>query len=574
MLILLTIFLFVFTPLAMLILRMVRPKLNIQGLLAVVAVLTGLPMVTLARSDIPRFITLIKWQPVLLFSVSPTLLIDDISWYFALALVTLSFAVVITSIAQLGESTRLVLISTQENNNLVKTPNSTPSDRLLAVPAQNIDTGVPSSWSFWVAILILTSIGLLAVTSGNMLTLLLAWAALDILELIILLGNLLESKTRERVILIFTAKLAGIVTLLIAGLVIWSHDGSLSFDDISQTISIYLVLAAGLRLGILPLQLPFTQGLPIRRELGTALRLIPAASSYILLVRVANSGVTSSITPYLLGLTTLAGLFAGVNWIRSKDELEGRPYWLIGMASLIIASAILNHPVACLAWSIASLLSGGLIFSMSLRHRYLIPIILLGAYSLSTLPFSPTWQGTTLYQYSSAVFVNLSLLSLYSLLFLLIQSFLLAGFIRHSLREIYPRGQASSQHIERWVWLLYPLALLLLVLTHLFIGWMLYPNLNGFPLAGWIIGPITLIIAGFSLSIAWRYPRAFPRYNFATNPSFWNKLLSFEWLYRLLWKLFTALSQLFSLFSTLLEGDGGILWALVLFALIFVFLQR
>jgi hypothetical protein len=32
--------------------------------------------------------------------------------------------------------------------------------------------------------------------------------------------------------------------------------------------------------------------------------------------------------------------------------------------------------------------------------------------------------------------------------------------------------------------------------------------------------------------------------------------------------------MLFSLFSTILEGDGGILWALVLFALIFVFLQR
>jgi formate hydrogenlyase subunit 3/multisubunit Na+/H+ antiporter MnhD subunit len=574
MLILLTIFLFVFTPLAMLILRMVRPKLNIQGLLAVLAVLSGLPMVTLARSDIPHFITLIKWQPVLLFPVSPSLLIDDISWYFALALVTLSFAVVITSIAQLGESTSLELISSKENNNLVKIPNSTPTDRSPAAPAQNIDTGEISNWSFWAAILILTSLGLLAVTSGNMITLLLAWATLDIFELIILLGYLLESKTRERVILIFSAKLAGIVALIIAGLVIWSHDGSLSFDDISQTISIYLVLAAGLRLGILPLQLPFTQGLPIRRGLGTALRLIPAAASYILLVRVANIGVASAITPYVLGLTTLAGLFSGVSWIRSKDEVEGRPYWLLGIASLIVATAILNHPIACLAWSIASLLSGGLIFSMSLRHRNLIPIILLGAFNLSSLPFSPTWQGTTLYQSSSTVIVNLSILSIYSLLFLLIQSFLLAGFIRHSLREIYPRGQESSQRVERWVWLLYPLALTLLVLTHLFIGWKLYPNLNGFPLSGWIIGPIALIIAGFSLSIAWRYPQPFPRYNLATNPSFWNKLLSFEWLYRLLWKLFHTLSQLFSLFSSLLEGDGGIIWALVLFALIFVFLQR
>ena len=107
MLILLTIFLFVLTPLSILILRLVRPKLSIQGLLAVLTVLAGLPMVFLARSDIPRTIPLLQWKPATLFPISPSLLIDDISWYFALALVSLSFSVVIGSIAQLGQSTRL-----------------------------------------------------------------------------------------------------------------------------------------------------------------------------------------------------------------------------------------------------------------------------------------------------------------------------------------------------------------------------------------------------------------------------------------------------------------------------------
>jgi formate hydrogenlyase subunit 3/multisubunit Na+/H+ antiporter MnhD subunit len=574
MLILLTIFLFVFTPLAMLILHLVRPKLGIQGLLAILAVMSGLPMVLLAKSDIPRVILLLQWKPEFLFPISPTLVIDDISWYFALALTTLSFSVVIISIAQLGQSTRLDLLSTKDEIRLAKSPNTPANEISPATTTPKIETNSSANWSFWAAILILTSLGLLAVTSGNMLTLLLAWVALDIFELIILLGHVFQSKTRKRVILVFSAKLAGIVALLTSGLILWSHGASLSFDAISQTTSVYIILAAGLRLGVLPLQLPLTQGLPIRHGLGTALRLVPAASSYILIVRVSNMGIPSAITPYLLGLTILAGLFAAINWIHARDEVDGRPYWLLGIASLAVATAILNHSAACLTWCIAGLLSGGLIFSISLRHRNLIPLVFLGVFNLSSLPFSPTWQGTTLYQYSSNSGVNLTIFSLFSFLFILIQSFLLAGFIRYFLREIYPPGEESSKHIERWVWLLYPIALILLVVIHFLIGWLLYPNLNGLSIYGWIIGPITLIFTGLILYIAWRHPQPSPLFNLAKKDSFWKYLFSLEWLYRFLWGLFHLISRLFSLFSTILEGDGGILWALVLFALIFVFLQR
>jgi hypothetical protein len=278
--------------------------------------------------------------------------------------------------------------------------------------------------------------------------------------------------------------------------------------------------------------------------------------------------------PYLLGLSTLAGLFAAVNWLGAKDELNGRPYWILGSASLAVAAAILNHPSACLAWSIASLLSGGLIFSMPLRHRSLIPLVILGLVNLSALPFSPTWQGTALFQYSSYYPVNLTLFSLFSFFFLLIQAFLLAGFIRHALRGIFPAGKKSSVHIERWVWFLYPIGLIFIVVSHVLIGWWLYPNLNEVTLSGWIIGPLGLIIAGFILYITWRYPRPLTLFTPSIKTSFWSNLFSLEWLYRLLWKLFDIISKLFALFSSILEGDGGILWALVLFALIFVFLKR
>ena len=256
-------------------------------------------------------------------------------------------------------------------------------------------SGQMPNWVFWVAVLVLTSVGLLAVTAGNLLTLVLAWAALDIIELMILMGQLPQSENRERVIIVFTARLAGIVTVLIAGLLLWSQGSTLQLNSIPPSISVILILAAGIRLGVFPPQHLYTRGLPIRSDLATVIT--PDFSS--IMFYSPGSGVqyrelSPSITPYLLGFFTLVGMFAAFRWLGAKDELDGRPYWMLGTASLAIAAAILRSPFACLVWSLASLLSGGLIFSFSLRHRNFIPLIVLGVFNLSTLPFSPTWQGT------------------------------------------------------------------------------------------------------------------------------------------------------------------------------------
>ena len=574
MLILLTIFLFVFIPIAMLILRLARPRFSIQGFLAVLAVILGLPMTFLARSEIPRTISLLQWEPQALFSISPALQIDHTSWYLALALASLSLSIVITSIAQLGIGSQPELQPASNTDNSIEDNHSAQernTDNTHGIIAATFSL---NDWQLWAVILILTSFSLIAVTAANILTLLLAWAAMDILELLILLSQTLQSKERERAALVFSAKLAGVVTLLLAGLVIWSQGETLTFNIISPTVSIILVIAAGIRLGVLPLQLPFAQGLPMNRHLGTALRLIPAASSYILLIRVSNTGVSGSIRPYFLSLTALAGVYTAFKWLTAKDELVGRPYWLLGSGSLIVSTAILSLPYACLAWSIASLLSGGLIFSLTLRHRNLLPLMVLGAINLSTLPFSPTWQGTTLYQLLPIPGINPTLFSIFSLFFLFTQAFLLAGFIRHSLRELYPVRMEKSTQVERWVWLLYPLGLFLIIFIHTYLGWLLVPDVHNLPISAWIIGPATLLITLFSLLFYWRYPLSFPAVSHSSRLALLNNLFSLEWFYRILWKLFHLIANVFNIFSTALEGDGGILWALVLFALIFVFLQR
>ena len=347
----------------MVVLHLVRPRLSIQGFLAVLAVIAGLVMVFLARSDIPNIIVLIKWKPESLFLTPPSLFIDEISWYFTLALVSLAFTVVITSIAQLGLSQRSGQLSTRTTateleDRLVDSVNGSDfrslNDDAVASAELSAVSGSDQmpNWVFWITVLLLTSVGLLAVTSGNLLTLVMAWSALDIIELIILMGLLPQSENRERVIIVFTARLAAIITVLMAGLVLWSKGGTLQINSVPQSVSVLLVLAAGIRLGVFPPQHLYTRALPIRSDLSTVLRLISAASCFILLVRVSNSGVSAPIVPYLLSFFILVGLFAAFRWLGAKDELEGSPYWMLGSASLAIAAAIIHAPFACLVWSL------------------------------------------------------------------------------------------------------------------------------------------------------------------------------------------------------------------------------
>jgi hypothetical protein len=574
MLILLTIFLFLFTAFAMVILHLVRPRLSIQGFLAVVAVLLGLVMVLLAHSDIPDTIVLLHWSPQSLYSIQPALMLDEISWYFTFALTSLVFTVVITSIARLGQSSRSDQLPARSNVSVVGASNAGDEASSVIIPDVINGSGLMPNWLFWAEVLVLTGVGLLAVTAGNVLTLLLAWASLDIIELVILLGQILQSSARERIIIVFSTKMAGIVMVLIAGLLIWSKGDPLQLNAVPQSISVFLILAAGIRLGIFPPQHFYTRGLPIRSDMATVLGLVSAAASFILLVRVSITGVSSSGTPILLGIIALVGILTAINWLSAKDELDGKSYWMLGTSSLAIAAAIVGSPFACLVWSFAGLLSGGLIFSFPLHHRRFVPLIVLAVFNLSTLPFSPTWQGMSLYQSISIVVGNPAQFLLFSVSFFLIQTLLLSGYIRHFLREVQPEMDEKSQHVERWVWVLYPLGLVLIVLAHLLLGWFLLPDLQDLPLVAWLIGPLTLLVAALILFILWRFPKPFPLLNRFSKTSLSNNLFSLEWLYNFIWQAYRTVSRVIALFSSILEGDGGILWALVLFALIFVFLQR
>jgi len=518
----------------MLVIQLLWPNFALHWVLAVSGTLVAWVMVLVSRLSMPQTMILGQWRPEIFFSSSPALLANHQVWSFAVALVTLALAVLLTEVARVPET----------------------------------------DWQAWGGTMALAALGLLSVYAANPLTLLLAWAALDVTEVVLLIRRFPESRQRERVVVSFAARVGGMAILLWAALAARFKDALLTFDAVTSDIGIYLLLSAGLRLGVLPPHVPFTSESPLRRGFGTMVRLVPAASSLVLLTRMGDAGVSQNWMPYLLSLAAIAAVYGSFTWVGAENELDGRPYWILGVGSLSIASAILARPVATTSWSVVLLFSGGLLFLTSLSHQILYVFPLLALLALSGLPFTPTWDGTQLFNIVQPTDV-LGTQILYLVLFgayTIAHAALIAGFARHVLRE-----DGFLTGVERWVWVIYPIGLGLLPVTHFGITWWTglgifdkAQNSSPFPWgAGWWVGIISVGLAALVVYWTRRDPHLLNR-----TSSTLAATVSFDWFYRFIWWSYRAISRFVTGLDSVLEGDGGILWALLMLTLLLTFLFR
>jgi len=518
MFILITVAILFSTSLALLILRFVLPEYRYNWLVATGGGFVAWISIFAWQAQIPIVLPLPAWQPASLFSQTPTLIADGAAWAFALSIVTLSLAIVITSV---------------------------------------VHSNFPSPLN-WASTFIFALLGVLASVADNPLTLVLIWAAIDLAELVSQLRIVEDPKLSERVVIAFASRVTGTLILLWADMISAANNAPFDFRSTPPQAGIFLILAAGLRLGVLPLHLPYPSESTLRRGIGTGLRMTSAASSLILLTRIPTASVTSPYTPYLLLLVSFAAVYGGWMWLRAPDELNGRPYWLIGMGSLAVAAALRGNPIGAAAWGCVLLLAGSILFLASEPIKWLARVALIGTITISSLPFSLTatgWNATGGNFWFALPFL------------LLAQAMLIAGFIRHSQR-LTTRVSYENQPI--WGRNVYPVGIILLLLTSLllgFIGWD-----GALKLGTWTAG---LIASLLSLGLLWLTPRLR-----ILNPvrAHWVRPSSPNWLdrgYQALWGLYRRLGRLSDIFTRALEGESGIMWTLLFLALfISLFTQR
>lgn len=506
MLILVTCLLLFFTALALVLLRMFQPEARYAWLAATGGGVLALVSVFAWLAQSPLELSFSVWQPQAVFQTPIFFRADGISWAGAASITVLTLSILLTAVSR---------------------PVFTNS---LA----------------WAGTLTLGGLGVLAVTANNPLTLLMMWALLDLTELITQISAVQGEKNSERVVISFSTRALGIVLLLWATIESLSSGSVLTFESMPTRVSVFLIIAAGLRLGVLPLHLPYASESFLRRGFGTALRLNGAVATLSVLTRVeiAETPITTVLKILIVG----AALYGGWMWLRAPDELNGRPYWMIGMASLAVLAASSGNPVGAAAWACALILVGGMLFLSSVQISWLNRALLVGVWSLSSLPFSLTasvWQGS---------------FGLFILPGVLAQALMAAGFLRHALRI---NATETLEGQPGWAKVVFPagIGLLLLMQTLLgFIGW------DGALQIGNLLP--ALIASALTVGMFWA-TRRFRIFNPVRAHWVSSAGAGVNSLYQGLWSVYRGLARLGRGITETLEGEGGIMWTL-LFLVLFI----
>ncbi len=175
------------------------------------------------------------------------------------------------------------------------------------------------------------------------------------------------------------------------------------------------------------------------------------------------------------------------------------------------------------------------------------------------LPFTPNWIAALTYSPQNAG----GLAAIGFPFLLMAQAFILAGYLSSALLSA-----TSQRTLDRWIWLVYPPGLLLLIVAH----WIIFiwgrPGLSrgidGFPPMSAIWPAVIAIVLAGVLALLRRLD--------IRLPSRWiqlaQRILSVDWLFGILWSIYRGIGRFFNFIELIFEGGGAILWTLLFLVLV------
>jgi hypothetical protein len=532
MLILVPVGLLLLASLAIFILDLTRPKYGISWLIAAVTAILAWMTIFYFRLRLPTTLDLYSWNiPDLNLTGHFSLLLDYQSWPYAMALITILLAMIFTDAAR----TRY--------------------------------DSTPRAWS---ASLVITAFGLLAIQSGTSLTMMMAWVLVDVLELFNLLRLQETTQFNLRIIISYGVRTASIMLLFFGTMQGWAAGGDFDLTQIPASADFIFLLAAGLRLGVFPLNLPFLKEPVLRRGTGNIIRMTPVAASLSLLARLQVDITTSELSrwqPLFMGLLALAALYAAARWLAAADEVDGRPYWIIPWASFAAASVLNGEPQASIPWGMALILPGSLLFLYYPRIQRINFLLLFGLVGLLGLPYTPAASG-----WSGLMGGGFTI---WTFLLIVAQVLMVLGYLEHALK---PGGEAGA--LESWARLVFPLGLILIIQAMITLGLVGWPG--AFTPGIWWVALISNGLVLTALILIRRFGVSAPYFQLPSSSkirimSDWffpriEPLFRLEWLYRAAWKLYDLLGRILKIFSSILEGEGGIIWMVLILVLLITLL--
>ena len=472
--------------------------------------------------NVPNVTSLSVWRPSELFTSRLELHLDAVGWLFLYGTATVVVSVVFTEASRPGKAT--------------------PGTRSL--------------------LLSYAAVAMTAMLAGNLLTVAMTWTLMDIWTVVFLLRMQEDTKSISMLMIRWAVDVGGVLLALSAALINGAEGGSSSLTSplTSSLAAVLLVLAALLRLGLLPPHISITYRSYKQHGLGTLIRLLPPVAALSVLVRMMNIGVPDEAVPWLRLAGVLGVIVGGLRWSLHTDVATARLFLVLGVSGLGVLAASLSvgsggAPIA--AAGIVLLFAGTVVSLTEVfvpTHRLWLG---LASILMAGMPGTPGGVIAASLVESALNGSPLGLVIIGILGLILLTS----GCLRLIFLPIRP--WPSSESLVR---VMYGLGLAL-------------PGIVSFGLGLRMSGSVTLeAVAGFAIALtiatlAFFWLRRLPQ----RDVDRWGRLI--EWLdpnplYRLLWGGSRALIQFFRAIGDILEGEGAMLWMSVILLLLIIALGR
>lgn len=506
--------------------RLRRPTL----IMLVTVCLALAALLTMLNGALPVTQIVAAWQPISVFTVPLSFRVDQTAWVLALGLLLALTATAFTWGTYPGQQR--------------------PAPRAVA--------------------LLLGAAALAGFFASNLLTLAVAWGMLDL----IFVTALLVRGGREigqRAALAIVVNTASTVCLWIAALSIENQSGSLYWHlfSASEQTQAWLMAAAVLRVGLYP----FHQWLPI--ELGkeadraVMLFIVPTVSGLALWTRMALVGAVPEQS-IVLGLSMLSVTVGGLLAWRSDQARLGAPYIALGLAGFVGMLVALDPQPAILTAATLNwmFVVFGLLAARGLERRqpYWIVGSLIAVLSLSAVPGSLGFvvqQSLIQTALTSKQWLTLLVTGLGQVLLVAAALRLLLSPSSESVPGRWVRKISWGGAVVSGAFPLIGFAMA----TDLIPGLPATSDLiKEFSLVGWLLLGAALALDGV---LIWRGP-LFNRGTAEGRQAWLGRVLRLEWLNYALFYLVDRLTGLLRGIASVLEGEGGLLWTVILIVIVVV----
>ncbi len=278
---------------------------------------------------IPDVYDVSVWRPESLFLTQIELKLDSISWPFVYASTTLLLVIVLTHPARYKMKTRRQAL-----------------------------------------LLIYSASPIVSMLSGNILTFAMTWMLMDVVSIIVMLDLFGREKRITSLMPRLSIDGASLIMILLAAMLNISEGGSSSLAGpfVSSSSVLFLALAAMLRLGFFQFKYGAVSYPTERHGIEILQKLLPAGAAFALLARVFDNGVPEDVVPWLSlagGLTLLIG---GVQWVFDRDESRVQQAFKLAISGLGIFVASFSPGDASVITAVGTLLIlvGGVFYSIEI----------------------------------------------------------------------------------------------------------------------------------------------------------------------------------------------------------------